>query len=330
MNKVPDLTFEEALAYTTGNTPSAVITVGIIKDGQASYQVYGENGKELPPELHTYEIGSLTKTFTAALVNKAVMEGTLSLDSTIDLCLPLPEGNEYPTVKELLTHTSGYRAYYFEKPMITNFLSRRNDFYGITKEMVLKKAGESSVGQDSYGFVYSNYGYAVLGLVLEAVYGSEYRTLLNDFVQKELGLTGTGISGQSGDLGNYWDWKEDDAYLPAGAVTSNIADMLAYAQLQLDSAPYFAECHRSLKAVHASTPAYSAMGIRMDEIGMSWVLDCENGIVWHNGGTGGYNSYLGFHPETGTAVVVLSNLAPGFRIPATVLGAKLLLGSIAS
>lgn len=328
--KIPGLTFEEALAYTVKDVPNAVITVGIIKDGQTSYQVYGENGKVLPAELHTYEIGSLTKTFTAALVSKAVLEGKLHLDDTIDLCLPLPEGNEYPTVKELLTHTSGYKAYYFENPMAANFLNRRNDFYGITKEMVLKKAGELRVDQDSYGFVYSNYGYAVLGLVLEAVYGTDYRTLLNNFTQKELGLTGTGISDKSGDLGNYWDWKEDDAYLSAGAVTSNIADMLSYAQMQLDSAPYFAECRRSLKAVRASNEAYSAMGIHMDEIGMSWIIDSENGVIWHNGGTGGYNCYLGFHPETGTAAVVLSNLAPGFRIPATVLGAKLLLGSIAS
>ena len=41
--------------------------------------------------------------------------------------------------------------------------------------------------------------------------------------------------------------------------------------------------------------------------------------------TGNYNSYLGFNPETGTAVVVLSNLAPNYRVPATVLGVKLLL-----
>ena len=45
----------------------------------------------------------------------------------------------------------------------------------------------------------------------------------------------------------------------------------------------------------------------------------------YNGGTGNYNSYLGFNPETGTAVVVLSNLAPNYRVPATVLGVKLLL-----
>ncbi|MCR5297501.1 MAG: serine hydrolase [Clostridiales bacterium] len=58
------------------------------------------------------------------------------------------------------------------------------------------------------------------------------------------------------------------------------------------------------------------------EIGMAWIIDNEKGFIWHNGGTGHYNSYLGFCPETGTAAVVLSNLSPNDRIPATVLGIK--------
>lgn len=63
---------------------------------------------------------------------------------------------------------------------------------------------------------------------------------------------------------------------------------------------------------------------RVDAMGMAWIIDNEHGFIWHNGATGNYNSYLGFCPETGTAVVVLSNLSPGFRIPATVVGIKLL------
>ena len=63
----------------------------------------------------------------------------------------------------------------------------------------------------------------------------------------------------------------------------------------------------------------------MDSIGAAWIWDDVHGIVWHNGGTGHYNSYLGFDPERKIAVVILSNLAPNDRIPATVLGIKLLL-----
>lgn len=325
MSKIPEMSFNEVLTYTTKDNSNAIITVGIVKDGRVSYKVYGENGKELSRELHTYEIGSLTKTFTAALINKAIKEEKINIDNTIDNYLSLPKGNEYPTIKELLTHTSGYKGYYMEGPMVSNFFKGRNDFYGITKEMVFDKAGNLNMDKANYDFVYSNYGYAVLGLVLEAVYEMEYTSLLNDFAQNELGLTATQISDNSGDLGNYWDWNNSDAYLSAGAITSNISDMLLYAQMQLEDNTYFSDCHNSLKTINASTEMYKTMGINMDEIGMSWMIDSENNIIWHNGGTGNYNSYLGFNYENGTAVVVLSNLAPNYRIPATVLGVKLLL-----
>lgn len=324
MRKISELSFEDALEYTTKDNPNAVITVGIIKDGQSSFKVYGENGKDLPAEKHTYEIGSLTKTFTATLINKAINEGKINLNSTIDSYLQLPNGNEYPTVEELLTHTSGYKGFYFESPMICNFFKRRNDFYNITKEMVLTKTSKLNMKKKGYSFNYSNYGYAVLGLVLEAVYNTDYKTLLNDFLHNELGLTDTKISDKGGGLGNYWNWNDNDAYLSAGAVTSNITDMLTYAQMQFKCDL----CHKCLKSINASTKSFKAMDINMDEIGMSWLIDNKNSVIWHNGGTGNYNSYLGFSSEKKTAVVILSNLSPNYRIPATVLGIKLLTLSI--
>ena len=180
------------------------------------------------------------------------------------------------------------------------------------------------MNRESYGFMYSNFGYAVLGLVLEEVYDQDYTVLLNDYVQNDLGMSATKISERDGDLSHYWDWLDNDGYLSAGAVTSDIHDMLRYAQMQLDLDSPFAACHQSLKVIDASSESYRMMGIHMDEIGMAWIIDRENGIIWHNGGTGHYNSYLGVHPETGTAVVILSNLSPNDRIPATVLGIKLL------
>ena len=323
-SKLPDLNFREALEYTTKNNPDAVITVGVIKNGESSYTVYGNDGKELSKSLHTYEIGSLTKTFTAALISKAIEERKVSLGDTIDKYLSLPKGKNYPMIEGLLTHTSGYKGYYFEAPMIVNFLVGRNDFYGITKKEVLLRAGKLDMPEKSYGFEYSNYGFAVLGLVLESVYGTEYESLLNDFAAGELGLKNTKISDGNGDLGNYWNWKSGDAYLSAGAITSDIEDMLEYAKMQLSGERYFARCHDKLAEINGTPQSYKTLGINMDEIGMAWIIDSRNGFVWHNGGTGNYNSYLGFDKESSTAVVVLSNTAPGYRIPATVVGVKLL------
>ncbi|HRX58953.1 MAG TPA: serine hydrolase domain-containing protein [Eubacteriales bacterium] len=324
MQKIPGLSFQEALAYTLRGSGRAVITVGVVSDGQASFTVYGKDGAILPDETHIYEIGSLTKTFTAALIEMGVAEGRISLDDTVGMYLDLPDGNLYPTIRQLLTHTAGYKAYYFESPMIGNFLCGRNDFCGIGGDLILNRLSRLSTIESTYAFRYSNFGFATLGLVLESVYGESYTTLVNRFAGEELGLHSTHISDGNGDLTHYWDWETGDAYLAAGGLTSNITDMLAYAQLQLSEQGVFGECHKPLVSIDASTESYQKMGIRLDEIGMSWIIDDENGVVWHNGGTDDYNCYLGFQAESGTAVVILSNLPPSERIPATVLGVKLL------
>jgi CubicO group peptidase (beta-lactamase class C family) len=324
LSKIPGLSFKELLEYTTKENKNAVITVGIVKNGEISYTVYGENGEVLPRDVHTYEIGSLTKTMTSALISRAMDEGKILLDDTIDIYLDLPEGKHYPTIIQLLTHTSGYKAYYFETPMIKSFFAGRNDFYGITDEMVLKQIKNTNLKNKEYSFNYSNFGYATLGLVLENVYDQEYTDLFNEYMKKELGLTTTTISDGRGDLNNYWDWKDGDAYMSAGAVTSNIVDMLSYLELQMKENGYFKRCHESLLKINASTKDHEEMGIRMDEIAMAWIIDNDNNFIWHNGGTDDYNCYMGFNVETQTGVVILSNLSPSYRIPATVLGVKLL------
>ncbi len=98
--------------------------------------------------------------------------------------------------------------------------------------------------------------------------------------------TGSRMSDGNGDLGNYWDWMPGDTYMAAGAVLSNIEDMLAYAQMQLEETHNFDLCHQSLYQIDASSESYKTMGIYMDEVAYAWMIDTHNGIIWHNGGTG--------------------------------------------
>jgi len=149
---------------------------------------------------------------------------------------------------------------------------------------------------------------------------------MNDFISDGIGLLNTKISDGSGNLDNYWDWDENDAYLPAGALLSTVEDMLQYAQLQLQATPaYLAATHEVLAEINATTEATASRGIRMDSAGAAWMIDTVNNIIWHNGATGDYNSYLGFDLDRNIAVVVLSNLPLGYRANATVMGAKLLI-----
>lgn len=327
LKQVQDMPFEELLKEALAGKEDAVVTIGMIKDGEMSYAVYGADAGNLEQTEYLYEIGSVTKTMTAALVARAVQEEKLSLSDTIDNYLELPENKVYPTIESLLTHTSGLDDYYFEWSMLT-YLSHpeENPFKGITDEMILKEYRQVKLeaGRD-YAFEYSNYGFALLGLVLQQIYDADYTTLIHEYIQNELGMTDTHISNGDAYFEGSWVWEADDAYIPAGAVISDISDMLLYASTQLGNDPLLTSCHQSLKQIDASDEWNRMGGYGMDEIGMSWMIDTENGIIWHNGGTGMHTSYLGFCPEKNTAVVVLSNLDMEEDIPATTLGFKKLM-----
>lgn len=326
LRQLPSLSYMDALEYTTRNNEKARISVGIIQNGQMRYTVYGENATVLSPIEHVYEIGSLTKTFTASLLAKAILEDNIVLDDPISKHLPLPQATYIPTVGQLASHTSGYKNYYFAKKMIINFLAREaNDFYGITSQTLRDQLEKIELAKQDYPFRYSNFGYAALGEVLEEVYGQNYRDLMNQFLREDLRLPDTRVSAGSGDLSGYWNWGPGDVYLSAGGLLSTITDMLVYCRLHMTEAlPYLTLTQEHLAKVNTSSALYERLGIGLDAVGMSWIWDEKQGIYWHNGGTSQFNSYLAFDKEQQIGVVVLANLAPTYRIPATVLGAKLM------
>ena len=327
LNQLSAMTFNEMLSFTTEDNAEAIITVGIIQDGIITYKVYGENGIELGQEVYDYEIGSITKTFTSSLICKAISEGKINLDDSIDKYVELPSNTYYPTIRRLLTHTSGYKGFYLEKPMASNFFRGDNDFKGITEKMLLERLEKVELQDKVYAFKYSNFGMATLGLVLEQIYDMDYTPLMNKYITEDLGLSDTKISDGRGTLINSWRWDESDAYMPAGALVSNISDMLSYLEINMnDKLDYISMSHKALAQVNGSSETNEKMGIRMDEAGAGWMIDSENNIIWHNGATGNYNSYIGFNKANQMGVVVLSNLPPDYRIPATIMGIEILTG----
>jgi CubicO group peptidase (beta-lactamase class C family) len=325
INQLQTMTFEQMLGYTTKNNSDAIITVGMIQNGEMTYKVYGENGKTLPHEEHLYEIGSITKTFTASLLCKSVSEERVSFDDSIDEYLMLDEQDDYPTIRKLVTHTAGYKEFYFESPMVSNFFGGQNSFKGISDKMLIKRIEKVKLDAADYPFSYSNFGYAALGAVLEGIYDKDYTLLMNEYILDELKLENTRISDGSGDLEGYWQWQKSDAYIPAGALISDITDMIQYTKLHMaGDVDYLNIAHEALAEVNSSSESYEKMGIYINAVGAGWMIDNENGIVWHNGATSNFNSYIGFDKETQTEVVILSNLPPDYRIPATVMGVELL------
>lgn len=325
-NSIATLTFEQCLAYTTKDTPEAKIGVVVIQDGTSTIQYYGNNAQMIPYDSYEFEIGSLTKTFTAALIQRAASEGALQLSDPINRFLKLPKQDYYPSIERLLTHQSGYKSYYLERPMIRNFFSGGNSFYGVSRSMLLNRIGKIHLQDRDYPFQYSNFGISVLGLVLEELYQTRYADLVNTFVSQELGMQHTYISDGSSSLSDEWSWAQDDAYIPAGALISTADDMALYARALLKGTTNsLSKASTPLATIHATTKQYEKLGIRMDAIASCWMVDEQHHFLWHNGGTTEYSSYLAFDPERQIAVVILTNLSPNYRIPATVLGAKLML-----
>lgn len=326
LNSLAAMSFSDTLEYTLKGNKNAVITVGIIKDGKAEFVVYGEDAKILPQKEYQYEIGSLTKTFTTSLLCKAISEEKASLDDKIDSYINLPPKSYYPTLRRLATHTSGYKPYYYEKQMKYNFLHKiSNDFYGVDNQTLINRAGKVDLQDKTYGFTYSNFGMSVLGNAVSEIYGESYESVISDYISNELKLHNTHISDGTGDLSGYWQWNKGDAYIPAGAIVSTIGDMLKYTEIHMtEKLPYLAQAHEAIEDVNATTSQYAKMGIRMDAVGIGWIIDKENNIVWHNGGTTNFNAYLGFDKEKQIGVVILSNTPPSYKIPATVMGVKLI------
>lgn len=324
VNALSALSFEEMLAYTTAGRADAVISVAVVRGEDVEINVYGADGVLLAADgqEYEYEIGSVTKTFTGALLCKAVAEGKLTLADAAGGYLGMPEAGYTPTLARLVTHTSGYKGFYFDRQMARNFFNGEdNDFYGVGGASLRRSLAKIALEDRNYPFRYSNFGIAVVGAVLEAVYATEYETLMNTFIREDLGLSRTGI----GELAGGWHWRDGDAYLPAGAIVSTIGDMAHYLQLQMTEAlPYLALGQEQIAVVDGNTMWYEKMGIRIDGAGVCWLLDGENRFLWHNGGTGNFNSYIAFDREKQVGVVILSNLPPGYRIPATVMGAKLI------
>lgn len=300
------------------------ISIAVIENGSVSYHTFGYNGEE--SELYDFEIGSISKTFVGLLCAKAVNENKLNIADGISKYLDLDDSKYYPTVERLLTHTSGYKAYYFENRMIGNKLAHvTNDFYGISKNQILSKVKSISLENKDHPFEYSNFGISVLGLILENIYKDDFTNLMNNYILNELKLSNTKVAKQSGNLCNYWKWKDNDGYIPVGSIISNIEEIASYLNIFLSNEiEYSSSTYAKIKDINANNATYEKMNIRLDGVGMTWILDDKNGIIWHNGATTNFNGYIGFTKDKQKGVVILSNLNPNDKISMTVIGAKIL------
>ncbi len=266
----------------------------------------------------TFEIGSITKTFTALALAQAVVTGRLSLHTPVrdilpaGTAVPSREGVEI-TVEHLARHTSGLPR----SPQRLGLRAiwavgvRGEDPYApISTPVLLEQLSRTRLRRTpgKGGIRYSNFGAAVLGVALTRVYGkASYHEMIEDVVLHPFGLTATTAEGATGAEGHAFrrrpapNWHLD-GLAGAGALRSTARDLLSYlrAQLQPDRTP-LAEAVRLTHVLLKPTARMT--------VGLGWIRTPSRAgpVFWHNGGTGGFRSFAGFLPDHGCAAVVLVN-----------------------
>lgn len=256
-----------------------------------------------------FEIGSVTKTFTAVLLADAVRASRLVLEDPIGA----PFVRSGVTYLQLATHTSGL-------PRLPTDMAPSDPVNPYADEDLTDLIGsfaKVAAGAKSKPSSYSNFGFAVLGHAVAGAWGRDYVDLLAERVLRPLQLQDTRLSWRDADrsrlapphdaagVGKNWDLN---AFAPAGSLVSTTRDLARYVQANLGLV------ESPLAAALADTHvARTAAGAPTRQIGLAWMIERrgETTRIWHTGGTGGYRSYVGFDPVAKTGVVVLTNHARG-------------------
>ena len=311
----------EMIESLTRGVRNARITVGIVQNGEMSFAVYGENGRVRPNREYLYDIGSISKAITGHLFARAIYENLLTLeclDNSIDLFLDLPPKDYYPTIRHLLTHTSGYQfGYaYFLPPKSTPF---ENPWYGVTREMLMHHVRTINLENRNYQWNYSNFGLSVAGLVLESIFNEDYASLIRRYFQ-DLGLNSIRAGDGRSNLSFHYRWNRGNPYIASGGLVSTVTDLMKFAQMQMNQTLTYAEHAQRVWAEVNTTFDFPELGNRTDAMGLGWFIDRDNNITWHGGANSTFCTYVGFDTAEGIAVVVLSNIRSG--IPTWVIGSR--------
>ena len=299
---------------------SVGLVVGVLEAGGLRRIVaYGKRavGDNRPLDGETvFEIGSITKVFTALLLADAVQRGEVALDDPVAKYLPatvkVPERGRAITLKDLAMHTSGL-------PRLPDNLKPKdsaNPYADYSTAQMYEFLSAHQLRRDvGAEYEYSNFGGGLLGHVLARRAGTDYETLMRTRIAGPLGMTHTGIAltpemqarlapGHNPGLERVANW-DLPTLAGAGALRSNANDMLTFlaAALGVKASPL----QRAFDSMLATRrPAGNAAL----DIALGWhVLKAQGTeVVWHNGGTGGYRTWMGYEPKSRNAVVVLSNV----------------------
>jgi CubicO group peptidase (beta-lactamase class C family) len=298
---------------------SVGIVVGVIEPAGRRIVVYGRRAANDAAPLDgdtVFEIGSISKVFTALLLADAVERKEVALDDPVSRYLPatvkVPERGRPITLRDLATHTSAL-------PRLPDNMKPKdgaNPYADYSVEQMYEFLGRVRLARDvGSQYEYSNLGAGLLGHLLARRAGMEYETLVKTRVTDPLNMTNTAVTlspalqtrltpGHDQSLARVKNW-DLPTLAGAGALRSTANDMLTFLAAAMGSTP-----SPLASAFAMTTRERRPSGSPGLEIGLGWHINTAPSgrqFIWHNGGTGGYRSFTAFDPVARTGVVVLSN-----------------------
>jgi CubicO group peptidase (beta-lactamase class C family) len=289
------------------------VVVGVVQHGKRLILAYGPVKED-----SIFEIGSITKTFTGLILAQMVEQKKVTMDEPLRDLLPAgtvakPASGAEITLLDLATQHSGL------PPLPSNFAPKNSvdpyaDYSAQDLYAFLAKQGVAK--PDRADFVYSNLGFGTLGQALANKSGLSYADLLKQEVTGPLKLTDTVLNLSPGQQkrftpGHYpshqmappWTF---DALAGCGAIRSTASDMLTYLEVQLHPETTKSKDPTMEDAIETTHELLESALPGMN-IGLAWLYIPKINSYWHNGATGGYNSYALFSPSEDYALIVLYN-----------------------
>ena len=293
------------------------MVIAMVDNGHTQIVGFGKLPDGKAPDGNTvFEIGSVTKTFTATLLAQAVQSKALTLDTPAAQVLPgfhIPTRNgKVITLGLLAEQHSGLPR------MPGNFApAEPADPYADYDIAKLKTflAGYTLPRDPGQSYEYSNLGFGLLGDALANQARTSYANLLEREILKPLAMTSTSADASSALLQRLAPGHAEDgkpaghwhlgALAGAGAIVSDASDMTRY--LQANMGLLKSPLDRAMALAHQPRRDISG-DVR---IGLAWMTRHlpSGDIIWHNGETGGYVSFVGFTADGRRGVVILTNAA---------------------
>jgi serine-type D-Ala-D-Ala carboxypeptidase/endopeptidase len=320
----PPADLQQRLDEWIKGQPGGVAVAWVDADGAAFAQSGRYDGAASPaitPDTQ-FEIGSITKVFTALLLVESERLGQVSRnDPAAKYLLPPDDPAQAALAKitllTLTTHTSGL-------PRLPSNIGSNPDAnpdpYAAYDRAMLVKAlrSDGRVAPAGNAMAYSNFGAAVLGEALASAWGTSYAIALRTHVLTPLGMNATsiGLAGSppppnlapghaNGKAVPNWTFQ---AFAPAGALRSSARDLAIFLSACLGQGgnPLRVAINATLQPQHTADDVGG-------HIGLGWLMtdDAEHPVIWHNGATAGSHTFVAFSPKTGAGMAILANVQLG-------------------